>query len=58
MRHSAMPETLRIERNEHVVSVVLEKPTMPPLFFDELGAAFDEISADADVRAVIVRSDT
>lgn len=52
-----MPETLRIERNEHVVSVVLEKPTMPPLFFDELGAAFDEISADADVRAVIVRSD-
>ncbi|MBE7485523.1 MAG: crotonase/enoyl-CoA hydratase family protein [Polyangiaceae bacterium] len=57
MRQSAMPETLRIEGNEHVVSVVLQKPTMPPLFFDELGAAFDEISARADVRAVIVRSD-
>lgn len=51
-----MPETLRIERNEQLTSVVLEKPTMPPLFFEELGAAFDEIARDDGVRAVIVRS--
>lgn len=54
--HSAMSETLRIERNEHVVSVVLQHPTMPPKFFGELGAAFDEIAADTSVRAVILRS--
>ncbi len=52
-----MPETLRLERNDHVISVVLQKPTMPPLFFEELGAAFDEISADPEVRAVVLRSD-
>jgi len=52
-----MPETLRIERNDHVASIVLEKPTMPPLFFEELGAAFDELSSQSSVRAVIVRSD-
>lgn len=51
-----MAETLRIERNDHVTSVVLEKPTMPPRFFEELGAAFDEISQDTEVRAVVVKS--
>lgn len=52
-----MPETLCLERNDHVVSVVLQKLTMPPLFFQELGAAFDQIASEPDVRAVIVRSE-
>jgi len=53
---SAMPETISIERNGHVTSVVLQQLTMPPRFFEEVGAAFDEISRDPDVRAVVVRS--
>lgn len=53
-----MPETLRLDRNQHIASVVLVKPTMPPAFFRELGAAFDEIARMDDVRAVIVRSDS
>lgn len=52
-----MAETLRLERNDHVAHVILQKLTMPPLFFQELGAAFDEIASDAGVRAVIVRSE-
>jgi enoyl-CoA hydratase/carnithine racemase len=50
-------ETLRIERSDEVTSVVLRSLTMPPRFFDELGAAFDEIDADPSVRAVILRSE-
>lgn len=51
-----MAETLSIERKDHVTSVILEKPTMPPRFFEELGAAFDDISRDPDVRAVLIKS--
>ena len=53
-----MPETLRIEREDQVTHVVLQGTTMPPRFFDELGAAFEEIARDDDVRAVVVRSAT
>jgi len=51
-----MFETISIERRPHVASVVLQKPTMPPRFFSELGQAFDELGRDPDLRAVIVRS--
>lgn len=51
-----MPETLHVQRNEHVVSIVLDRPTMPPVFFDELGTAFEEIAQDDSVRAVVLRS--
>ncbi len=51
-----MPETISIDKREHVTHVVLEKPTMPPKFFEEIGAAFTAIAADPEVRAVVVRS--
>ncbi len=51
-----MFETLSIHRRDQVASVVLEKPTMPPLFFTELGQAFEELGRDGELRAVIVRS--
>jgi enoyl-CoA hydratase len=52
-----MPETLRIVREDDVTHVVLTGTTMPPRFFEELGAAFEAIDRDPDVRAVIVRSE-
>ncbi|MEB2310858.1 MAG: crotonase/enoyl-CoA hydratase family protein [Sorangiineae bacterium] len=51
-----MPETLSVTSREHVTTVTIEVKTMPPRLFQELGAAFDEIAADPEVRAVIVRS--
>lgn len=51
-----MSETLSVQRRDHVVTVALERLTMPPKLFAELGEVFSEIAADADARAVIVRS--
>jgi enoyl-CoA hydratase len=51
-----MFETISIERRKHVASVILGKPTMPPRFFQELGEAFQELSQDSELRAVVVRS--
>src|SRR5688500_20225690 len=51
-----MTETLSIEKADHVSTVTLQIPTRPPKFFTELGAAFREIAADREVRAVILRS--
>ena len=51
-----MTETLAVSRDEHVAHVELLLPTMPPRFFDELGNAFRELSADTEIRAVIVSS--
>ncbi len=57
IRDIPMPDTLHIQKKDDVTSVVIQSLTMPPRFFDELGAAFDEISVDARVRAVILRSE-
>jgi enoyl-CoA hydratase len=51
-----MTETLSVEKADHVTTVTLQIPTMPPRFFTELGATFREIAADREVRAVILRS--
>ncbi len=51
-----MPETLSIETADHVALVTLTRPTMPPVFFTEIEAAFRELSQSADLRAVVVRS--
>jgi enoyl-CoA hydratase/carnithine racemase len=51
-----MTETLSVERRDHVVTVALERLTMPPKLFEEIGQTFSEIAADAHVRAVVVRS--
>ena len=50
--------TLRVDRRDHVAEVVLDTPdrlnAMTTKFFHEVKAAFEEIDADPDVRAVIV----
>lgn len=51
-----MFETLAIERKDHVAHVVMQKPTMPPKFFQELGQAFDELAGDDQLRCVVLRS--
>lgn len=56
MYPAPMPETLRIEKEDSVTHVVLLGTTMPPRFFAELGAAFETIARDDEVRAVVVRS--
>jgi enoyl-CoA hydratase len=51
-----MFETLSVEKKGHVAHVVLTKPTMPPLFFQELGQAFDDLALDTELRCVVLRS--
>ncbi|MEO7730756.1 MAG: crotonase/enoyl-CoA hydratase family protein [Kofleriaceae bacterium] len=48
---------LRVERDGHVATVSLLAPTMVPALFTELGVVFTELSADAALRAVILRGD-
>jgi enoyl-CoA hydratase len=48
---------LRVERDGHVATVSLLAPTMVPALFSELGRVFAELSADATLRAVILRGD-
>jgi enoyl-CoA hydratase len=51
-----MPETLSVALADHVATVTLLRPTMPPRFFFECGDAFRDLSANREVRAVVVRS--
>jgi enoyl-CoA hydratase len=41
---------------DHVATVTLLRPTMPPAFFAACGDAFRALAADREVRAVVVRS--
>lgn len=52
-----MATHLVVERQGHVAVVTLKSVTMPPAFFDECGAAFEELSADDDLRAVVLRAE-
>lgn len=54
---AGMSSHLRVDRDDHVVTVSLLAPTMAPELFAELGALFGELSEDAALRAVILRSD-
>ena len=51
-------EVLSIERDGHVATVWLDRPearnAMGPAFWDDLTAAMTEVSADANIRAVVV----
>src|ERR1700691_646321 len=55
-----MPElqVLSIERHDHVATVWLDRPearnAMGPAFWDDLITAMTDVSADTDVRAVVV----
>ncbi len=51
-----MPETISVESRDHITTIWLDKPTMPPKLFEELGAAFTALAADREARAAIVRS--
>ncbi|MBC7977515.1 MAG: crotonase/enoyl-CoA hydratase family protein [Myxococcales bacterium] len=52
-----MTKHLRVDRDGSLAIVSLLAPTMPPAMFTELGATFAELSADAALRAVILRGD-
>ena len=51
-----MSESLVVAVADHVATVTLQKTTMPPAFFADCEAAFEKLSADREVRAVVVRS--
>ncbi|MFT6397005.1 MAG: enoyl-CoA hydratase [Bradymonadia bacterium] len=48
---------LHTDIQDHIATVTLTSRTMPPAFFDAVGAAFIELSANKDVRAVVLRSE-
>jgi enoyl-CoA hydratase len=52
-----MPDTLSVSVADRVATVTLRGVTMPPAFFTEIGAAFRQLAGDAELRAVVVRSE-
>ena len=56
-----MPETLRIESEDGVCSIVLARPreynTITPLLRDELAEAIDQADSDRGVRVILLRAD-
>jgi enoyl-CoA hydratase len=51
----AMPDHLTIDITDHVATVAMRAPTMPPALFHECQAVFTELADDEDLRAVVVR---
>jgi enoyl-CoA hydratase len=51
-----MPETISLTKQDNIATVALERITMPPVMFNELGAAFRELADDSELRAVILKS--
>jgi enoyl-CoA hydratase len=51
-----MPETLAVERDGAVATVVLTRPAMNPAFFTELAGAFGALAGDPGLRAVVILS--
>lgn len=49
-------ETLSLKRDGHVAIVALEKPTMPPQLFRDVGAVFEHLAKDPELRAVVLQS--
>ncbi len=52
-----MTETLSVQKSDDIAVVSLLLPTMPPAFFAEIEETFARLAEDAEVRAVIVRSE-
>jgi enoyl-CoA hydratase len=46
---------LRVDRDGLTATVTLVSPTMPPAFFADCERVFGELSADPDLRAIVVR---
>jgi len=53
-----MYKNLVISREGEIATVTITSATMPPAFFDEVGAAFRELGEDDSLRAVVIRSET
>lgn len=51
-----MGETMNLSKSSHIATVTITRLAMNPEFFDELEAIFRSISADTDVRVVIICS--
>jgi enoyl-CoA hydratase len=51
-----MTSTVELQIQEHVATLRLLGPTMPPAFFQELREAFRTIESDPEVRAVVLCS--
>jgi enoyl-CoA hydratase len=51
-----MLETIAVATEDHVATVTLLRPTMPPAFFGELEGAFRALADDASLRAIVVRA--
>lgn len=51
-----MSEMLSVAVADHVATVTLLRPTMPPAFFHACEEAFQRLAGDREVRAVVVRS--
>ncbi len=56
-----MPDTLRTETRDGVLSIIFSRPdeynTITPQFRDELAAAIDEADADDDVRVILLEAE-
>jgi enoyl-CoA hydratase len=51
-----MGDFVTVDQSEHVATVSLVQPTMPPAFFDEIGETFRSLADDPDLRAVVLQS--
>jgi enoyl-CoA hydratase len=49
-------ETVSVQRTANIVTVSLERLTMPPQMFRELGSLFRSFAQDPALRAVVLRS--
>ncbi|MFT7621986.1 MAG: enoyl-CoA hydratase/carnithine racemase, partial [Myxococcota bacterium] len=52
-----MSDILSVHIAEHVATVTIHSPTMPPEYFTALGDAFRALAGNDDVRCVVLRSD-
>jgi enoyl-CoA hydratase len=50
-----MPDLMHLSTTDHVATLTLAKPTMPPAFFTELEHVFRELATTPGLRAVVVR---
>lgn len=50
-----MSAFFEVSSSDHVTTVTLQQPTMPPAFFTDCQEVFEAIAQDSDVRAVVVR---
>lgn len=52
-----MPKTLRVDTADGIATVSITRPTMPPIFFQEVGEAFEAIDRDPGARVAVLRSE-